>query len=99
MRVTRHLQRWGVLDRFYAGGAAPIHKMQVFHGTRGLLMEAPLADPAMCRGYELGSAPGRSGGTAESYGWLVRPLGAAVGSAPGGRSGGPDSRTSLAMRG
>jgi len=44
--VTRHLQAWGVLDGFYAAGAAPIRKMQVFHPRRGLLMEAPLSDPA-----------------------------------------------------
>jgi 2-polyprenyl-6-methoxyphenol hydroxylase-like FAD-dependent oxidoreductase len=44
--VTRHLERWGVLDRFYQAGAAPVAKMQVFHADRGFLMEAPLADPA-----------------------------------------------------
>ena len=44
--VTRHLEGWGVLDRFYAAGAAPVAKMQVFHAERGFLMEAPLADPA-----------------------------------------------------
>jgi 2-polyprenyl-6-methoxyphenol hydroxylase-like FAD-dependent oxidoreductase len=44
--VTRHLAAWGVLDRFHAAGAAPVRKMQVFHAARGLLMEAPLADPA-----------------------------------------------------
>jgi len=44
--VTRHLERWGVLDRFYQAGAAPVAKMQVFHAERGFLMEAPLADPA-----------------------------------------------------
>jgi 2-polyprenyl-6-methoxyphenol hydroxylase-like FAD-dependent oxidoreductase len=44
--VTRHLEAWGVLDRFHAAGAAPVRKMQVFHPHRGLLMEAPLADPA-----------------------------------------------------
>jgi 2-polyprenyl-6-methoxyphenol hydroxylase-like FAD-dependent oxidoreductase len=44
--VTRHLERWGVLDRFRQAGAAPVEKMQVFHAERGLLMEAPLADPA-----------------------------------------------------
>jgi 3-(3-hydroxy-phenyl)propionate hydroxylase len=44
--VTRHLVRWGVLDRFHEAGAAPVRKMQVFHADRGLLMEAPLADPA-----------------------------------------------------
>jgi len=44
--VTRHLEAWGVLDRFYQAGAAPVAKMQVFHAERGFLMEAPLADPA-----------------------------------------------------
>lgn len=44
--VTRHLARWGVLERFHQAGAAPVRKMQVFHARRGLLMEAPLADPA-----------------------------------------------------
>jgi 2-polyprenyl-6-methoxyphenol hydroxylase-like FAD-dependent oxidoreductase len=44
--VTRHLERWGVLDRFHAAGAAPVARMQVFHAERGFLMEAPLADPA-----------------------------------------------------
>jgi 2-polyprenyl-6-methoxyphenol hydroxylase-like FAD-dependent oxidoreductase len=44
--VTRHLARWGVLDRFHEAGAAPVRKMQVFHAQRGFLMEAPLADPA-----------------------------------------------------
>src|SRR5688500_3571751 len=44
--VTRHLRAWGVLDRFYQAGGAPVRKMQVFHPARGLLMEAPLADPA-----------------------------------------------------
>jgi 2-polyprenyl-6-methoxyphenol hydroxylase-like FAD-dependent oxidoreductase len=44
--VTRHLERWGVLDRFYQAGAAPVARMQVFHAERGFLMEAPLADPA-----------------------------------------------------
>jgi 2-polyprenyl-6-methoxyphenol hydroxylase-like FAD-dependent oxidoreductase len=44
--VTRHLAAWGVLDRFLEAGAAPVRKMQVFHATRGFLMEAPLADPA-----------------------------------------------------
>lgn len=44
--VTRHLARWGVLDRFHEAGAAPVRKMQVFHARRGFLMEAPLADPA-----------------------------------------------------
>jgi 2-polyprenyl-6-methoxyphenol hydroxylase-like FAD-dependent oxidoreductase len=44
--VTRHLAAWGVLERFTAAGAAPVRKMQVFHAERGLLMEAPLSDPA-----------------------------------------------------
>jgi 2-polyprenyl-6-methoxyphenol hydroxylase-like FAD-dependent oxidoreductase len=44
--VTRHLEAWGVLPRFHAAGATPVRKMQVFHPRRGLLMEAPLADPA-----------------------------------------------------
>ena len=44
--VTRLLGGWGVLDRVRAAGAAPVEKMRVFHLTRGLLMEAPLADPA-----------------------------------------------------
>ena len=44
--VTRLLAGWGVLDRVRAAGAAPVAKMHVFHLTRGLLMEAPLADPA-----------------------------------------------------
>jgi 3-(3-hydroxy-phenyl)propionate hydroxylase len=44
--VTRHLQSWGVLERFHEAGAAPVRKMQVFHADRGFLMEAPLADPA-----------------------------------------------------
>jgi 2-octaprenyl-3-methyl-6-methoxy-1,4-benzoquinol hydroxylase len=44
--VTRHLAEWGVLDRVRAAGAAPVAKMRVHHLTRGLLMEAPLGDPA-----------------------------------------------------
>jgi len=44
--VTRLLADWGVLDRVRAAGAAPVAKMRVLHPTRGLLMEAPLADPA-----------------------------------------------------
>jgi 2-polyprenyl-6-methoxyphenol hydroxylase-like FAD-dependent oxidoreductase len=44
--VTRLLGGWGVLDRVRAAGAAPVEKMRVFHLTRGLLMEAPLGDPA-----------------------------------------------------
>jgi 2-polyprenyl-6-methoxyphenol hydroxylase-like FAD-dependent oxidoreductase len=44
--ITRHLAAWGVLERFYEAGATPVRKMQVFHPERGLLMEAPLADPA-----------------------------------------------------
>jgi 2-polyprenyl-6-methoxyphenol hydroxylase-like FAD-dependent oxidoreductase len=44
--VTRHLADWGVLDRVRAAGAAPVAKMRVHHLTRGLLMEAPLGDPA-----------------------------------------------------
>jgi 6-methylpretetramide 4-monooxygenase len=39
--VTRHLRAWGVLDRFYDAGATPMPGMQVFHHTRGLLLEAP----------------------------------------------------------
>jgi 2-polyprenyl-6-methoxyphenol hydroxylase-like FAD-dependent oxidoreductase len=35
-----------VLDRVRAAGAAPVAKMRVVHQVRGLLMEAPLADPA-----------------------------------------------------
>ena len=44
--VTRLLAGWGVLERVRAAGAAPVAKMRVFHLTRGLLMEAPLGDPA-----------------------------------------------------
>ena len=44
--VTRLLAGWGVLDRIRAAGAAPLDRMRVIHPTRGLLMEAPLADPA-----------------------------------------------------
>ncbi|HEY5452789.1 MAG TPA: NAD(P)/FAD-dependent oxidoreductase [Polyangia bacterium] len=44
--VTRHLGDWGVLERIRAAGAAPVAKMRVHHLTRGLLMEAPLGDPA-----------------------------------------------------
>ena len=44
--VTRLLAGWGVLDRVRAAGAAPVAKMRVVHQARGLLMEAPLADPA-----------------------------------------------------
>jgi 2-polyprenyl-6-methoxyphenol hydroxylase-like FAD-dependent oxidoreductase len=44
--VTRLLAGWGALERVRAAGAAPVQKMRVFHLTRGLLMEAPLADPA-----------------------------------------------------
>lgn len=44
--VTRLLAGWGALDRVRAAGAAPVDKMRVLHPKRGLLMEAPLADPA-----------------------------------------------------
>ena len=44
--VTRLLAGWGALERVRAAGAAPIEKMRVVHPQRGLLMEAPLADPA-----------------------------------------------------
>jgi len=44
--VTRLLAGWGALDRVRAAGAAPVEKMRVLHPKRGLLMEAPLADPA-----------------------------------------------------
>jgi 3-(3-hydroxy-phenyl)propionate hydroxylase len=44
--VTRLLAAWGALDRVRAAGAAPVEKMRVHHPTRGLLMEAPLGDPA-----------------------------------------------------
>jgi len=44
--VTRHIAAWGALDRVRAAGAAPVAKMQVRHPVRGLLMEAPLGDPA-----------------------------------------------------
>jgi 2-polyprenyl-6-methoxyphenol hydroxylase-like FAD-dependent oxidoreductase len=43
--VTRLLAGWGALERVRAAGAAPIEKMRVHHPKRGLLMEAPLADP------------------------------------------------------
>lgn len=43
--VTRHLRRWGALDRFMAAGANPVSKMQVFHPAAGLLLEAPLVGP------------------------------------------------------
>jgi len=44
--VTRLLAEWGALERVRAAGAAPVEKMRVLHPKRGLLMEAPLADPA-----------------------------------------------------
>ena len=44
--VTRHIAAWGALDRVRAAGAAPVAKMQVRHPVRGVLMEAPLGDPA-----------------------------------------------------
>jgi 2-polyprenyl-6-methoxyphenol hydroxylase-like FAD-dependent oxidoreductase len=44
--VTRLLAGWGALERVRAAGAAPVEKMRVLHPRRGLLMEAPLADPA-----------------------------------------------------
>src|SRR5688500_6370372 len=43
--VTRHLKKWGALDRFIAAGANPVNKMQVFHHKGGLLLEAPLVGP------------------------------------------------------
>ncbi len=43
--VTRHLKAWGALDRFYAAGANPVSKMQVFHHKTGFLLEAPLVGP------------------------------------------------------
>jgi 2-polyprenyl-6-methoxyphenol hydroxylase-like FAD-dependent oxidoreductase len=44
--VTRLIAGWGALERVRAAGAAPVQKMRVFHPSRGLLMEAPLGDPA-----------------------------------------------------
>jgi 2-polyprenyl-6-methoxyphenol hydroxylase-like FAD-dependent oxidoreductase len=44
--VTRLLAGWGALERIRAAGATPLERMRVIHPTRGLLMEAPLADPA-----------------------------------------------------
>ncbi|MBL8953358.1 MAG: FAD-dependent monooxygenase [Myxococcaceae bacterium] len=43
--VTRHLVRWGALERVMAAGANPIDRMQVFHAEEGKLFEAPLTDP------------------------------------------------------
>ena len=40
--VTRHLRTWGALPSFYAAGARPVAKMQVFHPTSGLLFEGSL---------------------------------------------------------
>jgi 2-polyprenyl-6-methoxyphenol hydroxylase-like FAD-dependent oxidoreductase len=44
--VTRLLAGWGALERVRAAGASPVERMRVIHPKRGLLMEAPLADPA-----------------------------------------------------
>lgn len=43
--VTRHLKRWGALDRFLEAGANPVNLMLVFHHQGGLLLEAPLVGP------------------------------------------------------
>ena len=41
--VTGALRSWGALPALLAAGARPVHKMQVFHPTHGLLLEAPLS--------------------------------------------------------
>ncbi len=43
--VTRLLRTWGALDRFYAAGANPVSKQQIFHPKGGLILEAPLVGP------------------------------------------------------
>ncbi len=43
--VTRHLVRWGAMERVMAAGANPVDRMQVFHAEDGLLFEGALTDP------------------------------------------------------
>jgi len=43
--VTRHLVRWGAMERALAAGANPVDRMQVFHLHDGKIFEAPLTDP------------------------------------------------------
>src|SRR5437868_5398183 len=49
--VTAQLAAWGALDRFHAAGARQLHSMQVYHHTRGLLLETSLSGLGLAHPY------------------------------------------------